>query len=78
MRFARTAALLGVAIVWWAIGPVVLLLVAGIGGIERLLLLLTRITKEIARHGFYARQRLLRWGRQQDRAFGFTIDECID
>ena len=29
MRFARTAALLGVAIVWWAIGPVVLLLVAG-------------------------------------------------
>lgn len=29
MRFARTAVLLGVAIMWWAFGPVVLLLAAG-------------------------------------------------
>lgn len=29
MRFARTAALLGVAVLWWAFGPVVVLLAAG-------------------------------------------------
>lgn len=29
MRFARTAALLGVGLLWWALGPVVLLLAAG-------------------------------------------------
>ncbi|MGB0100353.1 MAG: hypothetical protein WBP61_08735 [Nocardioides sp.] len=29
MRFARTAALLGLALLWWALGPLVLLLAAG-------------------------------------------------